>query len=125
MGLICGLLLAYMLVLLGRVVLSWFPLAPDGFGAQIYGLTMTLTEPILGPLRRALPRLQGQLDHILEHVRRLQEVDVSGVEPTAHAVPIHNSLRKDEVRPGLDRDEALHNAPAQADGQFLVPRILE
>ena len=55
MGLICGLLLAYMLVLLGRVVLSWFPLAPDGFGSQIYGLTVTLTEPILGPLRRALP----------------------------------------------------------------------
>ena len=55
MGLICGLLLAYLLVLLGRVVLSWFPLAPDGIGGQIYGLTVTLTEPILGPLRRALP----------------------------------------------------------------------
>jgi YggT family protein len=55
LGLICGLLLAYMLVLLGRVVLSWFPMAPDGIGAQIYGLTVTLTEPILGPLRRALP----------------------------------------------------------------------
>jgi YggT family protein len=55
LGLICGLLLAYMLVLLGRVVLSWFPLAPDGFGAQVYGLTVALTEPILGPLRRALP----------------------------------------------------------------------
>jgi len=55
LGLICGLLLAYLLVLLGRVVLSWFPLAPDGIGGQIYGLTVTLTEPILGPLRRALP----------------------------------------------------------------------
>ena len=55
MGLICGLLYAFMLVLLGRVVLSWFPLASDGFGAQIYGLTVSLTEPILGPLRRALP----------------------------------------------------------------------
>lgn len=58
MGLICGLLYAYLLVLLGRVVLSWFPMAPDGVGAQVYGLTVTLTEPVLGPLRRALPMLR-------------------------------------------------------------------
>ena len=58
MGLICGLLYAYLLVLLGRVVLSWFPMAPDGVGAQIYGLTVTLTEPVLGPLRRAVPMLR-------------------------------------------------------------------
>ena len=58
MGLICGLLYAYLLVLLGRVVLSWFPMAPDGMGSQIYGLTVTLTEPVLGPLRRALPMLR-------------------------------------------------------------------
>jgi YggT family protein len=54
-GLVCGLLLAYLLVLIGRVVLSWFPLAPDGVGAQVFGLTVALTEPVLGPLRRALP----------------------------------------------------------------------
>lgn len=58
MGLVCGLLLAYMLVLLVRVVLSWFPLAPDGIGAQVFGLTVTVTEPVLGPLRRALPMLR-------------------------------------------------------------------
>lgn len=72
-----------------------------------------------------IARLQGQLDHILDHVRRLESVDVSGVVPTAHAVPVKNSLRVDEVRPGVDHDEALNNAPAQADGQFLVPRIIE
>jgi YggT family protein len=54
-GLICGLLLAYFLVLLLRIVLSWFPLQPDGIAAQLFGLTITLTEPLLGPLRRALP----------------------------------------------------------------------
>lgn len=70
-------------------------------------------------------RLQGQLDHILEHVRRLQEVDVSGVEPTAHAVPVKNALRADEAQPSLAHDEAMANAPAQTDGQFLVPRIIE
>jgi YggT family protein len=57
-GLICGLLYAYLLVLLGRVVLSWFPMAPDGAGSQVYRLTVGLTEPVLGPLRRALPMLR-------------------------------------------------------------------
>jgi YggT family protein len=57
-GLICGLGLAYFLVVLLRVVLSWFPLSPDGVGAQVYGLTVTLTEPLLGPLRRALPMVR-------------------------------------------------------------------
>jgi YggT family protein len=55
---ICYLLLAYFLALLLRVVMSWFPLQPDGVGAQFYGLTMTLTEPVLGPLRRVLPPLR-------------------------------------------------------------------
>ncbi len=36
-------------------MLSWFPLDPDGLGGQVYGLTVALTEPVLGPLRRALP----------------------------------------------------------------------
>lgn len=58
MGLVCGLLLAYLLVLLIRVVMSWFPLDPDGLGGQVFGLTVTLTEPVLGPLRRALPMLR-------------------------------------------------------------------
>jgi YggT family protein len=57
-GLICGLLYAYLLILLGRVVLSWFPMAPDGVGAKVYGRTVSLTEPVLGPLRRALPVLR-------------------------------------------------------------------
>jgi YggT family protein len=54
-GIICTLLLLYFLIVLARVVLSWFPLDPDGVGAQIYGLLVTLTEPVLGPLRRAIP----------------------------------------------------------------------
>ncbi len=70
-------------------------------------------------------RLQGQLDHILDHVRRLSELDVTGVEPTAHAVPVQGALRADEIRPGVDHDEAMQNAPAQVDGQFQVPRIIE
>jgi YggT family protein len=54
-GIVCTLLLAYFLVVLGRIILSWFPLDPDGIAAQVYGLLITLTEPVLGPLRRAIP----------------------------------------------------------------------
>ena len=58
MEIVCWVLLAYFLVLLLRVVLSWFPLQPDGVAARAFGLTVTFTEPILGPLRRVLPPLR-------------------------------------------------------------------
>ena len=45
--------------------------------------------------------------------------------PTAHPLPLVNVLRADEVRPGLDRDEVLAEAPAAEDGRFRVPRILD
>lgn len=70
-------------------------------------------------------RFQGQLDHILEHVRKLKEVNVDGVEPMSHAVPVQNVFRKDEIRAGLNRDEVLANAPAQHQHQFRVPKIVE
>ncbi len=55
MGLVCGLGLAYLLILLLRIVLSWFPTEGDGIVRQVFGLTMSLTEPVLGPIRRILP----------------------------------------------------------------------
>ncbi len=62
MGIICVLLQLYFLVLLVRIVMSWFPLQPDGIGAQVFGFTVMLTEPVLGPLRRVLPPLRlGQV----------------------------------------------------------------
>lgn len=70
-------------------------------------------------------RMQTQLDKILGYVQQLQELDVDGVEPMAHAVPLENVLRQDEVRPCLDREQVLKNAPAQVDHQFLVPKIVE
>jgi len=50
---------------------------------------------------------------------------VTGVEPTAHAFPLVNVTRPDEVRPSMDRDDALRNAPSQANGLFIVPKIVE
>jgi len=70
-------------------------------------------------------RFQEQLDHILEHVRKLEEVNVDGVEPMSHAVPVQNVFRKDETRSGLNREEVLSNAPAQHQHQFRVPKIVE
>ncbi len=70
-------------------------------------------------------RFQAQLDHVLEHVRALSELNVDDVEPTAHAVPVHNVYREDEVRPSLPHDQVMQNAPASRNGLILVPRILE
>jgi aspartyl-tRNA(Asn)/glutamyl-tRNA(Gln) amidotransferase subunit C len=66
-----------------------------------------------------------QLRHILGYIEKLKELDVSNVEPTAHAVPLANVTRADELRPPLPHDEAMRNAPAQANGLFVVPKIVE
>ena len=52
-------------------------------------------------------------------------MDVTGVEPTAHAFPLVNIVRPDEVRPSISHEDALRNAPAQANGLFIVPKIVE
>ena len=61
MTIVCTLLTLYVLVILVRIVMSWFPIDPDGLAATIHGFFHLLTEPVLGPLRRALPpvRLGG------------------------------------------------------------------
>ena len=66
-----------------------------------------------------------QVGSILDYIEKLKEVDVTGVEPTAHAFPLVNVTRKDETRPGLSNEEALMNAPAKANGLFIVPKIVE
>jgi len=67
----------------------------------------------------------AQLGQVLAYVEKLKELDVSQVEATAHAVPRHNVSRADTVQPSLPAEEALRNAPAQADGLFVVPKIVE
>ena len=70
-------------------------------------------------------KLTAQLGSILGYIEKLKEVDVSGVEPTAHAFPLFNVTRPDEIRPGLSNEDALRNAPAKANGLFMVPKIVE
>jgi aspartyl-tRNA(Asn)/glutamyl-tRNA(Gln) amidotransferase subunit C len=70
-------------------------------------------------------KLGAQLGNILGYIEKLKELDVSKVEPTAHAVPMVNVTRPDEQHPSLPHEEALRNAPKQANGLFIVPKIVE
>ncbi len=70
-------------------------------------------------------KIGEQLGNILGYIEKLKEVDVSGVEPTAHAFPLVNVTRPDGVHPSLGNEDALRNAPAQANGLFIVPKIVE
>lgn len=68
---------------------------------------------------------QGQLAQVVQYVEQLNELDVEGIEPTSHAVPVQNVMREDEPSPSMNRDRALANAPEHRAGQFAVPRIIE
>jgi aspartyl-tRNA(Asn)/glutamyl-tRNA(Gln) amidotransferase subunit C len=68
---------------------------------------------------------QGQLDQILHYVEQLNELDVGNVEPTAHAIPVYNVFRKDEVGRSLDHGDVIANAPAATNGQIRVPKIID
>lgn len=70
-------------------------------------------------------KFTGQLNAILDYIDVLNKVDTSGVEPTAHVLPVKNVMRADEAKPSLPRELALANAPEQEDGYFKVPKILE
>ncbi len=72
-----------------------------------------------------LERLTGELAVVLEHAADVAALDLDGVPPTAHPLPLRNVLRADVVRPTLDRDEVLAAAPAAEDGRFRVPRIMD
>lgn len=66
-----------------------------------------------------------QLSAILAYVGKLNELDTTDVEPTAHAVPIQNAFRKDEPEEPLPMEEALAGAPQRAGNFFKVPKVLD
>lgn len=70
-------------------------------------------------------KLGAQLGQILAYIDKLNEVDVTGVEPTAHPFPLVNVTRPDEVRGGLAPEDVFRNAPATANDLFIVPKIVE
>jgi aspartyl-tRNA(Asn)/glutamyl-tRNA(Gln) amidotransferase subunit C len=87
-----------------------------GYVAQLACIDLTDEETTL---------FQGQLDQVLHYVEQLNELDVSDVEPTAHAIPVYNVLRKDELGTSLNHDAVIANAPASTDGQVRVPKIID
>lgn len=68
---------------------------------------------------------QPQLENIVKYVEKISSVNVDGVEPMMHGRPLVNAFREDEVRPSMDREAALGNAPARVGEEFLLPKIVE
>ncbi len=66
-----------------------------------------------------------QLGDVLHHIEQLSKVEVSGVEPTAHAFAVQNVWRDDAASAGLPVDAALRNAPAQRENMVVVPKVVE
>lgn len=64
-----------------------------------------------------------QLNSILDYAAMLERLDTNDVVPTAQAVPLHNVMREDQVRPSIKHEKALRNAPDGETGFFRVPRI--
>ena len=87
-----------------------------GYVAQLACIDLTDEETAL---------FQGQLDQVLHYVEQLNELDVSDVEPTAHAIPVFNVFRKDELGKSLDHADIIANAPAATAGEIRVPKIID
>lgn len=68
-----------------------------------------------------IERMASELSGILDHIEKIEELDLDGVEPTSHVVTLENVLRADEPRPSWPRDKMLDAAPDAGDGGFRVP----
>ena len=84
--------------------------------AQLARLELSEDEKVL---------FSGQLADVLESFKQIAAVDVSGVEPTAHAFALYNVWDEDQARVGFSPEEALLNAPASREGQIVVPTVIE
>ncbi|MDP9173594.1 MAG: Asp-tRNA(Asn)/Glu-tRNA(Gln) amidotransferase subunit GatC [Planctomycetota bacterium] len=71
-----------------------------------------------------LEKLARQLESILGYVAKISEVDVTGIEPMAHALPVHNVFREDVIEPSLPLEKVLQNAPATDGPFFKVPKVI-
>jgi aspartyl-tRNA(Asn)/glutamyl-tRNA(Gln) amidotransferase subunit C len=67
----------------------------------------------------------AELGNILSYVEQLQAIDVTGIEPLAHPLPLQNTFRADEQQPSLTAEQALGNAPKRAGDFYSVPAILD
>jgi aspartyl-tRNA(Asn)/glutamyl-tRNA(Gln) amidotransferase subunit C len=72
-----------------------------------------------------LATISQQLKGILDFIDKLNELDVTAVQPTSHILPVHDIVRTDELRASLPVEQALKNAPHKRDAFFGVPKIIE
>ena len=79
----------------------------------------------LGLTQEEVERMVSQLNHILEAIAALQDVDTSAVGPTAQVIPVENVMREDVPRDGISREAALANAPLRQGAHLRVPVVLE
>jgi aspartyl-tRNA(Asn)/glutamyl-tRNA(Gln) amidotransferase subunit C len=82
-----------------------------------------LARLALSPEEKA--KFAQQLGDVLHHIEQLAKVDVTGVEPTAHAFPVENVWAEDVAQPALPVHAALRNAPAQRQNMVVVPKVVE
>ena len=87
-----------------------------GYVAELARLELTEEEKAV---------FQPQLENIVKYVEKISSVNVDGIEPMMHGRPLVNAFREDTVRPSMDREEALGNAPARVGEEFLLPKIVE
>ena len=66
-------------------------------------------------------RFSAELSQVLDHIEKIGELDLEGVEPTDHVVELENVLRADEPRPSWPREQILEPAPDATDDGFRVP----
>ena len=71
-----------------------------------------------------MQELMQNMNDILGYMDMLNEVDTTGVEPTSHVMDIKNVFREDEVKPSLEHEKSLQNAPQENRDAFVVPRVI-
>lgn len=72
-----------------------------------------------------LDRYSGQLSTIMNHIDKISELDLAGVEPMSHVLELSNVFREDEIRDSISPEAALSNGPEVEEGAFRVPPIVE
>ena len=84
--------------------------------ARLARIQLTTDEEVL---------FTSQLERVLEHIAKINTLDLSGIEPTAHAISVFDVVREDVVGESLPKQVVLEQAPHQANGLFVVPKVLE
>ena len=84
--------------------------------ARLARLNLTTEEAVV---------FQEQLTRVLDYAEKLRAADISGVDGTNEPEALFDAVREDEARPGFTAEEALSNAPRQANDLFIVPKVVE